>query len=174
MVPTSRDNAYIDPYESFRFRLSWNGRYVAGFSEVSSLKRTTEVVRHRESAGQKPSESVNGQHGHEAVVLKRGITDDDGFHNWANRAGDAGPAANPEYPRGNLRTDLILQLHNESGQIVITYTLFRCWVSQYEAVRDLDANANAVAIELIKLENEGWQRDDAVIEPTEPGFDEPV
>ncbi|MGH9937590.1 MAG: phage tail protein, partial [Blastocatellia bacterium] len=54
------------------------------------------------------------------------------------------------------------------GQKVLAYKVYRCWVSDYQAMPDLDANANAVAIQTIKLENEGWERDADVPEPTEP------
>ena len=56
---------------------------------------------------------------------------------------------------------------------MLGYNVFRAWVSEYQALPDLDANANAVAIQTIKLENEGWERDLDVVEPAEPTFTEP-
>ena len=68
----------------------------------------------------------------------------------------------------NFRKDIYLEFYNEAGQLVIAYKIYRCWVSEYQALPDLDANANAIAIEHIKLENEGWERDTSVTEPQEP------
>jgi phage tail-like protein len=173
MMPNGGADAVVDPYAKFRLRLRWQGHSVAGLSEVSALKRSTEVVGHREGAGQKPGGNAGGEPDHEAVVLTRGVTYDVDFHAWANRAWDTGWAPGPGTRREDVspRPDLTLEVHNEVGQLVITYTLFRCWVSQYETVPDLDATANAVAIASIRLENEGWKRSDAVSEPTEPNVD---
>ena len=74
----------------------------------------------------------------------------------------------------DFRKDITIEVYNEAGQLVLAYNVFRCWVSEYQAVPDLDANANAVAIQHIKLENEGWERDYSVAEPAEPSFTEPT
>jgi phage tail-like protein len=58
-------------------------------------------------------------------------------------------------------------MYNEAGQLAIAYQIFRCWVSEYSALPELDANANAVAIESMTLVHEGWARDSAVTEPVE-------
>ena len=171
MDPIRDDDPFVDPYATFRFRLRWHGRSVAGVSEVSALKRSTEVVEQREGAGQKPAGNAGGGPDHEAVVLARGVTYDVDFHAWANRVWDTGSPPGRGTRREDFRRDLTLEVRNGSGQVVITYTLFRCWVSQYATVPDLDAIANAVVIESIRLENEGWERDDTVNEPTEPSFD---
>ncbi len=34
----------FDPYKNFKFRIKWDGAYIAGVSKVSALKRTTEVI----------------------------------------------------------------------------------------------------------------------------------
>jgi len=65
------------------------------------------------------------------------------------------------------RANLIVDVFNEAGQKVISYKVYRCWVSEYQALPDFDANANAVAIQTIKIENEGWERDLDVVEPQE-------
>jgi phage tail-like protein len=161
MMPNGGADAVVDPYAKFRLRLRWPGHSVAGFSEVSALKRSTEVVGHREGIGQKPGGNAGGEPDHEAVVLTRGVTYDVDFHAWANRAWDMGWAPGP----GTRREDV------SPRPDLTPYTLFRCWVSQYETVPDLDATANAVAIASIRLENEGWKRSDAVSEPTEPNVD---
>ena len=101
----------------------------------------------------------------EAITLERGVTHDLDFENWANLIYSPGKGGTISLK--NFRKDIILELHNEAGQIAKAYNIYRCWVSEYHALPDLDANANAVAIEMIKLENEGWERDPAVTEPTE-------
>jgi phage tail-like protein len=82
-------------------------------------------------------------------------------------------APSNEVSLADFRKDLIIEVYNEAGQKVIAYNVYRCWVSEFQSTPDLDANANAVAIQHIKLENEGWERDQSVTEPTEPTFTVP-
>ncbi len=156
----------FDPYKNYMFRVWWDGRAVAGISKVSALKRTTEVVSHREGGDPStPRHSPAGSR-YEAVTLERGVTHDPEFENWANLVYDvqAGVVASLE----NFRKDITIQLMNEAGQVVQAYKLYRCWVSEFQALPELDANANAVAIQTIVLQLEGWERDTAVTEPKEP------
>ena len=157
----------IDPYKNFKFQVMWDGRVVLGISKVGALKRTTEVVKHREGGENSTDHKSPGRTSYEAITLERGITHDLEFEAWANKvhpySGDAAMDLR------NFRKDVILVVHNERGQPVKKYKIFRCWVSEYNAVPDLDANANAIAIEHIKLENEGWERDEEVKEPNEAG-----
>ncbi len=67
----------------------------------------------------------------------------------------------------HFRKNIVVDVFNEAGQQAISYQVFRCWVSEYQALPELDAAGNAVMIQTIKLENEGWQRDASVKEPTE-------
>jgi phage tail-like protein len=160
----------FDPYKNFKFRVKWDGRYVAGVSKVGALKRSTEVVEHREGGDPSTGRKSPGRTKYDAVTLERGVTHDLEFEQWANKVWNFGAAAGSELSLADFRKDLIIDLFNVAGQKVISYNLFRCWVSEYQAVPDLDANANAVAIQTIKLENEGWERDLAVVEPVEPAF----
>ena len=160
----------FDPYKNFKFRVKWDGRYVAGVSKVSALKRTTEVVKHREGGDPSTSRKSPGRTKYEAITLERGVTHDLEFEQWANKVWNFGAGAGAEVSLADFRKDIIIDVFNEAGQKVLAYKLFRCWVSEYQALPDLDANANAVAIQTIKLENEGWERDVAVTEPTEPSF----
>ena len=162
-----------DPYKNFKFRVKWDGKYVAGISKVSGLKRSTEVVEHREGGDPSTSRKSPGRNKFEAVTLERGVTHDVDFEQWAGKVWQLGAALGAEVSLKDFRKDIIVELYNEVGQKVIAYTIHRCWVSEYQALPDLDANANAVAIQHIKLENEGWERDLAVIEPTEPSFTVP-
>ncbi|MFL6216667.1 MAG: phage tail protein [Blastocatellia bacterium] len=163
----------FDPYKNFKFRVKWDGKYVAGVSKVSSLKRTTEVVKHREGGDPSSSRKSPGRTEYEAITLERGVTHDKEFEQWANKVWNFGAGLGAEVSLKDFRKDIIIEVYNEAGQLAIAYKVFRCWVSEYQALSDLDANANAVAIQHIKLENEGWERDIEVQEPAEPTFTEP-
>jgi phage tail-like protein len=158
----------FDPYKNFKFRVKWDGRYVAGISKVSALKRTTEVVRHREGGDPSSSRKSPGRNEFEAITLERGVTHDLDFEAWANSVWQVNHGLGTEVSLTNFRKNLIIEMYNEAGQLVIAYLVYRAWVSEYQALPDLDANANAVAIQHIKLENEGWERDVQVVEPAEP------
>jgi phage tail-like protein len=160
----------FDPYKNFKFRVRWDGRYVAGVSKVSALKRTTEVVKHREGGDPSSSRKSPGRTEFEAVTLERGVTHDPEFEQWANKVWNFGAGLGAEQSLRDFRKDIIVELYNEAGQVAIAYRIFRCWVSEFQAQADLDANANGVLIQHIKLENEGWERDTAVTEPSEPSF----
>ena len=164
----------FDPYKNFKFRVRWDGRYVAGVSKVGALKRTTEVVEHREGGDPSTSHKSPGRTKYEAITLERGVTHDTEFEKWANRVWNYGSGLGMEVSLKNFRKDLIIEVYNEAGQLALAYKVFRAWVSEYQALPDLDANANAVAIQHIKLEHEGWERDYEVSEPAEPSFTEPV
>jgi phage tail-like protein len=164
----------FDPYKNFKFRVKWDGRYVAGISKVSALKRSTEVVEHREGGDPSSSRKSPGRTKFEAITLERGVTHDTEFEKWANKVWNFGSGLGAEVSLKDFRKDLIIELYNETGQLVIAYKVFRAWVSEFQSLPDLDANANAVAIQHIKLENEGWERDLDVVEPSEPSFTEPA
>jgi len=158
----------FDPYKNFKFRVKWDGKYVAGVSKVSGLKRSTEVVEHREGGDASSSRKSPGRNKFEAITLDRGVTHDLEFENWANKVWDFGAGLGAEVSLKDFRKDLIIEIYNEAGQLALAYNVYRCWVSEYQAAADLDANANAVLIQHLKLENEGWERDVAVPEPSEP------
>jgi phage tail-like protein len=160
----------FDPYKNFNFLIKFVGNTnpVAGISKVSSLKRTTEVVKHREGGDPSSSRKSPGRTEYEPITLERGVTHDLEFELWANKVWDFTSGRGTEVSLKDFRRDLIIEVYNEAGQLAIAYKVFRCWVSEYQALPDLDANANAVAIQTIKLENEGWERDAAITEPTEP------
>ena len=163
----------FDPYKNFKFRVKWDGRYVAGISKVSALKRTTELVEHRQGGDPSTSRKSPGRSSFEAITLERGVTHDLEFEQWANKVWNFGGGPGAESSLRDFRKNVIIDMFNESGQKVISYKVYRCWVSEYQALPELDANANAVAIQTLKLENEGWERDLDVTEPLEPTFTEP-
>jgi phage tail-like protein len=160
----------FDPYKNFKFRVKWDGKYVAGLSKMSALKRTTEPIKHREGGDPSTTRKSPGRTEYEAITLERGITHDVEFENWANKVWNFGSGLGSEVSLKDFRKDLIVEIYNEAGQLALAYKVYRCWVSEYQAMSDLDANANAVAIQHIKLENEGWERDESVAEPTEPSL----
>jgi phage tail-like protein len=164
----------FDPYKNFKFRVRWDGRFVAGVSKVSALKRSTEVVEHREGGDPSTSRKSPGRTKYEAITLERGVTHDLEFERWANKVWNFGAGLGAEVSLADFRKDVIIEVYNEAGQLALSYNVFRCWVSEFQTLPDLDANANAVAIQTLKLENEGWQRDEAVTEPAEPSFTIPA
>jgi phage tail-like protein len=160
----------LDPYKNFKYRIYYAGRSdpILGVSKVSGLKRTTEVVEHREGGDPSTSHKSPGRVKYDAITLERGKTQDLDFEIWANKAWNLSSGPGTEVSLKDFRRDLIIELRNEANQPVMKYKVYRCWVSEYQALPDLDANANAIAIEHIKLENEGWERDDTYQEPVEP------
>jgi phage tail-like protein len=162
----------LDPYKNFKFRVKWDGRVVAAVSKVGSLKRTTEVVKHRDGGDVSSSRKSPGRTEYEAITLERGVTHDPEFEKWAKLAVNFGakPLDGKEVSLKDFRKDIQIEVYNEAGQLAIRYNVFRCWISEYQALPDLDANANAIALEHVKLENEGWERDPEVTEPEEPSL----
>ena len=174
MAEFSVNTQRFDPYKNFKFKIKWDGKYVAGISKVSMLKRTTEVVKHREGGDPSTSRKSPGRTEYDAITLERGVTHDTDFELWAGLVWSLNNGLGSEVSLASFRKDVIIEMYNEAGQLAIAYNVYRAWVSEYQAWPDLDANANAVAIQHIKLENEGWLRDISVLEPTEPSFTPPT
>jgi phage tail-like protein len=170
-VPGFSVNALrFDPYKGFKFRVKWDGRYVAGVDHVSALARATHVVSHRD--GEEPSIERHspGATAYAPIVLRRGRTHDTAFEEWANKVWNLGSPLGSEVSLRDFRKDIVVELLNEAGQLVLAWTVFRCWPSEYVALGDLDASESSVAVESLTLENEGWERDSSITEPTEPSF----
>jgi phage tail-like protein len=165
MPPFTVNTHRFDPYKSFKFRVRWDGRVVAGVSKVSALKRTTEVVKHREGNSPGTQNKMPGASAFESITLERGVTHDLEFEKWASLIYDVAGGGAMALKR--FRKDVTIQLLNEAGQLAKSYRVHKCWVSEYQALPELDGNANAVAIEMMKLETEGWERDEEIPEPTE-------
>jgi phage tail-like protein len=136
---------------------------------VGALKRTTDLVEHREGGDPSTTRKSPGRTKFEAITLERGVTHDTEFEKWANKVWNFGSGLGAEVSLKDFRKDVIIEVYNEAGQLALAYKVFRCWVSEYQALPELDANGNAaIAIQNIKLENEGWERDLDVTEPSEP------
>jgi phage tail-like protein len=164
----------FDPYKNFKFRVKWDGRYVAGVAKVGALKRSTEMIEHREGGDPSTSRKSPGRTKFEAITLERGVTHDTEFEKWANKVWNYGSGLGAEVSLKDFRKDIIIEVYNEAGQKVLAYNVYRCWPSEYQALPELDASANAIAIQTLKLENEGWDRDLNVTEPAEPSFTVPA
>jgi phage tail-like protein len=170
MAQFSVDTNRFDPYKNFKFKVKWDGRYVAGISKVSALKRTTEVIEHREGGAPSSGTKSPGRTKFEPITLERGVTHDKDFEQWANKVWNITGGEGGEVSLKDFRKQVTIDVFNEANQKVVSYHVYRCWVSEFQAQADLDANANAVLIQSIKLENEGWLRDAGVGEPTPPEF----
>jgi len=165
MAQFSVNTSRIDPYKSFKFRVKWDGQIVAGVSKVSALKRTTEIVSHREGGDISTQRHSPAASKFEPITLERGITFDPEFEKWANLVysteGDGAVSL------ANFRKDIYIEFLNLQGTVVRGYRVFRCWVSEFTSLPELDANGNAIAFESMVLQNEGFERDEAVVEVAE-------
>ena len=183
MAQFSVNTQRFDPYKNFKFRIKWDGKYVAGVSKVSALSRTTQVITHRSGGDPTTPRRMPGQSEYEAITLERGVTHDIEFEQWANKVWDyhnstvddqSGAMGNQDVSLKDFRKDIVLEVYNEAGQKVIAYNIYRCWPSEFIAMPELDATGNAVAIQSLKLENEGWESDTSISEPAEPTFVSPT
>jgi phage tail-like protein len=155
----------FDPYKNFKFRILWDGKTVLGVSKVSALKRITEVVKHRDGGDNSTDHKSPGRTSYDAITLERGLTHDPEFEAWANKVHPY--SGDTSMDLANYKKNLTLEMLNEKGHVVYRYFLFYCWVSEYTAIPELNANANAVSIESLKIELEGWERDKDTVEPNE-------
>ena len=177
MAKATGKSSRFDPYKNFKFRVKWNGPYVAGVSKVSGLKRTSDAIEHREGGESSTEHKSPGRTEYEAITMEQGVTHDPGFEAWANQVSNYGNARaeadqqTKEVPPTDLRKNLVIDVFNEAGRKVASYEVYHAWVSEFTARADLDANANAILIQSIKVEHEGWERDTAATDPTEPQLD---
>jgi phage tail-like protein len=165
MAKFTVNSSRFDPYLGFKFKIKWDGQYVAGLSKCGALKRTTEVTPWYEGGDSSGPHQLPGKTKYDPITLEAGVTHDTTFEQWANKVNNfQGDAASS---LASFRKDITIEVYNTQGSVVLAYNVFRCWVSEYQALPGLDASANAVMISTIKLENEGWVRDAAVAEPKE-------
>jgi phage tail-like protein len=167
----------VDPFKNFRFKVKFSDGtdYIAFVSKVSGFKRSTEVIKHRNGGDPATSYKLPGRTEYDPLTLERAVTADTVLEQWANKTWSFRNAAGGlESSLQDFRRDITIDVFDESGQKVLSYQVFNCWVSEYQPVSDFDANANAVSIQHIKLENEGWVRDLDVVAPSELSFDDPA
>ena len=163
----------FDPYKQFKFRVKWDGRYVPGIIRVNGLHRSTEVVSHRQGTEANVVRKSPGQTTYTPIILKRGRTHDTAFEKWVNKVYNFGSGLGSEVSLKDFRKDIVIELYNEAGQLVMAFKVYRCWPSRYSALDELDATSQDIALETMVLEHEGWERDYNVVEPSEPSFTEP-
>jgi phage tail-like protein len=157
MAKFNNNTLRFDPYRNFKYRVKWDNKYVAGLSKCGALTKTIESIDWREGGDKSPSRKLSGKIIYEAITLEAGVTHDPAFKEWANLANNY--PGNSVMSLKSFRKDLTIDVFNEAGEKVLTYIVYRCWVSGYQALPELDASGNAVAIQSIKLEHEGWERD---------------
>ena len=155
----------LDAYKNFKFRLKWDGQYVAGISKMSALKRTTEVVSHRSGGDPSTDHKSPGRNKYDAISLDRGLTQDVNFHDWAGLVWNFGAGLGSEVSLANFRKDLYLEFYNEAGQLVRRYKVHRCWPSEYRPLSPLNSDCAEMVIESLTLQNEGWERDTFIDPP---------
>jgi phage tail-like protein len=165
--PFSVNTDRLDPYKSYRFLVFFGQSTtpVAAVSKVTGLKRSSDVIEYKEGGNPVILKGL-GRTKYEPITLERGVTQDSTFLDWADAAQRLDQGA-PINSLANLRREVHIQLLNEEGQPVQAYVVHRCWVSEFQALPDLDAGASAIALEHIKLENEGWWKDPAINEVKE-------
>lgn len=159
----------FDPYKNLKFRVKWDGRHVAGVSRVSGLVRVTDVVEHREGGDPSTLRRSPGVTSYLPITLERGVTHDTEFEQWADQVHNLHAGPGSEAGLRDFRRDLVIELYNEAGQLVLAYNVYRAWPSEFQALPELDSSANAVAVQRLTLQHEGWERDVSVTEPVEPG-----
>ena len=177
MAQVSAKGVRVDPMMNFRFRVKFSdgADYIAYVSKVSGFSRKTEVVKHRDGGNPASSVKLPGRTEYDPITLERAVTNDTVFEQWANKTWSYRNASGGlETSLQDFRRDLTIDVFDAAGQKVLSYQLFNCWVSEYQPVSDFDANANAVSMQHIKLENEGWVRDLDVVPAPEPSFDDPA
>ncbi len=172
MVQFNVNASRIDPYKNFKFRVKWDNSYVAGVSKVSALIRQSQVVAHREGGDPHSMRKSPGQSDYAPITLERGVTWDKAFEQWANKVWDYSNSGQlgMEVSLKDFRKDITIELYNIAGQKVQAYNVYRCWPSLYVSLPELDAMGNAVAIQSLTLENEGWERDYSLVELEEPSY----
>jgi len=170
MAQFSVNTSRLDPYKNFQFRIKWDGRYVAGVSSVRGLKQATEAVTRREGGVPGSDRKSPRRAQFEAVTLEHGVTHDPKFAAWASEARKLGKDVGVVTSIPDYRKDIIIEIFNDGGQKALSYRVFRCWVSEFQAQPAPPAHTNAVTIQTLKLENEGRKRDPDVTAPSEPSL----
>jgi phage tail-like protein len=165
--PFSVNTTRFDPYKNYRFLVYFGTSTtpVAGVSKVTGIKRSSDAIDYKEGGNMIIRKGL-GRTKYEAITIERGVTFDSDFETWANAA-QVLDKGSPSTSLANLRREVRIELQNEEGQSVKRYLIHNCWVSEFQALSDLDGGGNAIAIEHIKMENEGWESDTSLTEPKE-------
>lgn len=170
MPSVSSTSQSPDPYLNFKFRIKWQGKYVAGLSKCSALKRSTEATPFREGGDPSTNRILPGQTKFEPITLERGMMQDLEFETWVSQVWNYRAGQGMESSLANFRRNITLEFYNAAGQLVYAYNIYNCWPSEYTAMPELDSSSNAVAIQTLVLQNEGWERDASVKVPPPPSY----
>lgn len=155
-----------DPYRTFKFQVLIDGKPVAGLRKMSPLKKTTEAVGWRTAGDPSHERRLPGATKYEAITLEQGLTHDPVFEQWANLVNNI--QGEKAMSLKNFRKNIVINVMNLQGTVVMSYRVYRAWVSEFQALPEFDAGTtNKVGIQTVKLEHEGWERDPAVGEPVE-------
>lgn len=165
MVIFNVNSHRFDPYKNFKFRVKWDGQYIPGVSRISPLTRITDTVIHREGGDQSKFSILPGMTRFEPIVLERGLSHDTAFEEWANMVFNM--PGDPNSSLKNYKKDIVIELLNLQGMVVMAFLVYRCWVSEYQSLPELDSNDQCIATEKIVLQHEGWERDRSIVEPLE-------
>ena len=165
--PFSVNTSRFDPFKNYRFLvyLGTSTAPVAGVSKVSAFKRSSDVIEYKQGGDALIRKGL-GRTKYEPITIERGVTFDIDFLNWANAAQVLNQGAASQ-SLANLRQEMRIKLLDETGTPDLGFLIHRCWVSEFQALSDLDAGGNQVAIEHIKIENEGWETDPSIVEVKE-------
>jgi phage tail-like protein len=169
-VRATADPLSRDPLLNFKFRIWWDKKQVAGVSKIGALTRSTEAVDFREGGAPQVTRKIPGQTTYGDITLERGLIIDPAFEQWANKVWfyENSGALGQQVSLKDFRKDILIHVCNQAGQVVKQYYVFNCWPKEYQAMPELDASANSVALETMTLVNEGWQRDDLLNAPNPP------
>lgn len=162
----------VDAYQQSRFRVKWEGRVVPGINRIKGLRRTTKVTTFRQGTEKGAALKIPGETVYEPIILQRGRTHDNAFEQWAAQVQAFGPGSGAQ-TQPQYRKDIIIELLNEAGQVVMAWHVFGCWPTVYSPVEDLDATSTETAIEMLVLEHNGWERDLSITEPVEQSYTVP-
>ncbi len=175
MASTSAGATHSDPFLTYNFQVKWNNNYVASVNKVTGLERSTQVVKWRSGGQPQTTYCIPGQTDYSPITLEQGVTFDVTFEQWANKIWYLPNTQKfgQEVSLADFRQQVTLEMYNQAGQLVLRYFLYNCWPSEYKALPELDASSDTVALESLTLQNEGWNRDTTVTQPTLPSFTEP-
>lgn len=133
------------PVPKFHFQVEWGGSKI-GFTEISGLDITTEVIEYRDGASPEYSKvKMPGQRKFSNITMKRGtFKGDNEFYIWFNTVS----------LNQIERRDLTVSLLNESHEPIVVWKVKNAWPAKITPT-DLKADGNEVAIESLELAHEG-------------------
>lgn len=140
-----------DPYKHFKFRVTWQGRSVAGFHRMGALDRPAGAGADGEPVR---APQLPGHSRYPRITLERGVTHDPGFQKWASGVHNSSGAPAPST---QVRQDLVIEALDEAGRVARAYQVYRSWIAAFQSLPDLDASAKGVAIQILTLEHGGWE-----------------